>query len=386
MIKSRPSSEFDNAPMTTNQSSLDLRETIRKQRKKRERNALVLKIIAFILVFCIGFCSGMIYTIKSDIKTKITSGQNTDTKKDMAQPGEARDDADADHKVEDENAVYPAVPVDEDNTNDKEMAELEKLKQEFITYVKSKYPSVDLSFAIKNLDTGAFISYDNKKMNSASIIKLFILETVYDEIANGTYTLTQQKENELAKMITESNNNAANGFIDDFGGVDNTRKIPETNLINQNIKNHGYKYTEANRKMHDTTPPEGPSGYQNYSSVEDVCVFLEGVYRKTLFNEPFNTSTLNLLKNQKRRTKIPAKIVEKYPDIVVANKTGELSAVENDAALIMCDDFNLVFVVFIDNIPPKENGSTDYKLKENIQVTISELGLKLVEFYKANDF
>ena len=119
---------------------------------------------------------------------------------------------------------------------------------------------------------------------------------------------------------------------------------------------------------------------------EDVLTILEGIYSKTRFDEPYNSYALNLLKNQTRRSKIPAKIFSKYPGITVANKTGELSQVENDAALILSDDFKLIFVVLIDNIPLKENGDTDYNLKNEVQVTISDLGLKLVEFYKENTF
>lgn len=263
-----------------------------------------------------------------------------------------------------------------------ENEKLEDLKNEFISIMKEKYPSVELSFAIKNLDTGAMVMHNNKKMNSASIIKLFILETVYNKMAEGTYSLSDEREKDLTLMITESKNDAANNFIDDFGGQNEKRKVDETNEINKFIKSRKYKFTELNRKMHDKTPPEGPSGYQNYTSIEDVCNFLEGIYNKTLLKEPYNTYTLNLLKNQERRSKIPAKIVSKYNDVIVANKTGELSQVENDAAIIMSDDFNLIFVILTDNIPFKADGSTDYKLKEQVQETISDLALKLVEAYK----
>jgi len=274
---------------------------------------------------------------------------------------------------------------EEKNNTDKELIYLEALKNDMIDTVKAKYPSVDLSFAIKNLDTGASVTYDNKKMNSASIIKLFIMETVYDKISDKEYKLTKEKEKELEFMITQSKNGAANLFIDDFGGVNEKRKVPETNIINQNILKHGYEFTELNRKMHDTTPPEGPSGYQNYTSAGDVVKLLEGIYHKKHFDEPYNTYAVNLLKNQQRRSKIPKKISEKYNDVTVANKTGELSQVENDAALIMCEDFNLAFVVLIDNIPLNADGSTNYSLKNEVQDTISDLGLMLVDFYKENN-
>lgn len=350
--------------MNTENPSLEAQRVRRKEERKKKILKAFLSLIVVTLVFSIGFCSGVIFKSDSSVK---------DVFKDLSLSKETPEP----------NAE---AQTEEKIINQSEEIKLEALKNDFADYVKEKYPQADLSFAVKNLETGAFVLYNNKKMNSASIIKLFILETVYDEIEKGSYVLNEEKEKELGLMITESKNTAANLFIDDFGGVDQTRKVTEENLINKNIKKRGYKHTEINRKMHDKTPPEGPSGYQNYTSAEDVLVFLEGIYNKSHFKEPFNTYALNLLKNQTRRSKIPAKIASKYPGIVVANKTGELSQVENDAALIMCDDFKLAFVVLIDNIPFKADGSTDYDLKNKVQETISELGLKLVEFYKNNKF
>lgn len=336
---------------------------IKKIRRRDNIKRAILKTILFILIFSLGFSAGILYSngfsVQEAIKTVTDAGKNAEPEI-KADPGE--------------EALAS------------EMEKLSILKDDFVKYVKDKYPSIDLSFSIKNLETGANVTYNNKKMNSASIIKLFIMETVFDQMKKGSYELSEEKENELGLMITESKNTCANLFVDDFGGVNDARKITEENIINKNIKTRGYKFTEINRKMHDKTPPEGPSGYQNYTSCEDVVSLLEGIYSKTRFDEPYNTYALNLLKNQTRRGKIPAKITANYPGITVANKTGELSQVENDAAIILGDDFKLIFVVLIDNIPLKENGETDYELKNEVQITISDLGLKLVEFYKDNNF
>ncbi len=324
------------------------RATVSKKRRKQRVIKRIMMIFLVFIAFYIGFCLGMLYKISTDTAEIFT-----------------------------EESQKEIVQKTEFETN-----KLEKLSKEFIGIINTKYPSVEFSFAIKNLDTGATIIHNNKKMNSASLIKLFILETVYNKISESQYTLLEERQKELNLMITESNNEAANNFIDDFGGQNEKRKIEDTNEINKHIKKRGYIYTELNRKMHDKTPPEGPSGYQNYTCAEDVAVFLEGIYNQTLLEEPYNTYTLNLLKNQQRRGKIPAKITRKYPSIIVANKTGELSQVENDAALILSDKYNLVFVVLIDNIPFKSDGSTDYDLKEEIQETISDLALQLVDFYE----
>lgn len=310
------------------------------------------RILAVILIFMIGFCAGIFYN------ARFIGLDFTD-------------------RVAEETAVTEISP---------EQQKLEELKSEFVQIFGEKYPSVDLSFAIRNMDTDAYVVHNDKQMNSASVIKLFILETVYKQLAKGEYELTDDKKEQLGYMITESNNPASNLFIDDFGGENEERRVTEENIINKTIKEQGYMYTELNRKMYDTTPPHGPSKYENYTSATDVCRFFESIYNKTLLEEPYNTDALELLKKQTRTGKIPAKIKEKYPEITVANKTGELSTVENDAAIIMCDDFNLAFVVLTGDIPRDSDGDADYKLKEDIQETISDFGLKLVELYKSDAF
>ena len=74
----------------------------------------------------------------------------------------------------------------------------------------------------------------------------------------------------------------------------------------------------------------------NYTSVSDCGKFLKEIYQ--INNGTAVSASLshagdmyNLLKNQQRRHKIPAQIPQ---GVGVANKTGELSNVENDAAII----------------------------------------------------
>lgn len=262
-----------------------------------------------------------------------------------------------------------------------EKAELSSLIDGFSDHIKSVCPEATVSIGIKNLDTGAYAENNNKQMNSASVIKLFIMETVYKQAEKGEYTLTDDVIDDLTEMITKSSNKAANRFIDDFGGVDASQKdkIVGNNIIEQTINNSGYKLTNIDRKMHDVMPPGGPSGYQNWTCAEDVITLLDKLYKKELFSGEHNEMALNMLKNQERRGKIPAKIAAKHPNVTVANKTGELAQVENDVAIIMGDTFNLAFAVFVNDIPYKSDGTADYDKKEEVQHAISDIGLELVE-------
>lgn len=258
---------------------------------------------------------------------------------------------------------------------------LERLTELF----ESEQPGVELSVYIKDLNSDAAAVYNSKKMNAASLIKLFIAQTVYKEAQRGSYSLTEDRLKLLELMITKSDNKAANAFIDDFGGTDEARRVAGSNLINMQIASSGFADTQLNRKMHDTAPPEGPTGYENYTSVTDVGLYLERLYRGTLLDNPHNSELFELLKRQTRLNKIPMYIMGKYPDITVANKTGELSQVENDAAVIMGNGFNVVLVIMTDKIPKKPDGETDYDLKESVQKTIAKMGLVTAETYMSED-
>lgn len=330
--------------------------------RRKARKKLLARIVSLVLVFALGFFVG------KSCENKQLVGDVVET----TAPVTADETAD---EVDSETVSDPRVASETEELND--------LMNGFVEEFKKLYPTATISIAIKNLDTGAQVIHNNVKMNSASVIKLFILETVFTKVQKGEYTLTEDAMNDLTVMITKSDNNAANRFIDDFGGVNENRKADETNGINVHIREAGYKHTVLERKMHDVTPPEGPSGFQNYTCAGDVLTFLDKLFKKELFTEPYNTQTLELMKKQQRTSKIPGKIKNKYPGVTVANKTGELSQVENDVAVIMGDDYNIAFVVLVGDIPFKSDGSTDYALKERVQGTIADFGLELVEYYES---
>lgn len=180
------------------------------------------------------------------------------------------------------------------------------------------------------------ISYisSSKPVPSASVIKIFIMEYIYDLIEKSELTqdsiIKGQSVSVLLKsMITVSDNSATNTFIE-YCGMEN---------LNSFFKQNGYVDTELQRKMLDTVAMQ--NGKDNYTSVNDVMSFLDKLYKnKSEF--PYS-DMLELLKQQQVKTKIQKKMPT---DVVVANKTGELSDVENDVGIIFTptSDFALVFL------------------------------------------
>lgn len=125
-------------------------------------------------------------------------------------------------------------------------------------------------------------------------------------------------------MITVSDNDAANNLVTWLGGGDSSVGMA---AVNSFCEEHGYTNTHMGRMLlADNT------GDDNYTSVTDCGKLLREIYNNSE-SLTYPELMYKLLKQQERRNKIPAGI----PDIdgaQVANKTGELDTVENDAAII----------------------------------------------------
>ena len=180
-----------------------------------------------------------------------------------------------------------------------------------------------------SLSDGAEGSLNNARMQAASLIKLYIMGAVYENYdklaaAYGSGSL----DSNLHYMITVSDNDAANTLVSYLGGGDSSAGM---NVVNLYCAAHGYGQSHMGRLL------LAPNTYDdNYTSVEDCGLFLKEIYMaangllaETSLSHP--DAMYNLLKQQERQHKIPAMLPA---GVHVANKTGELSDVENDAGII----------------------------------------------------
>lgn len=206
------------------------------------------------------------------------------------------------------------------------------LNTEIQNYIKSNAASGEWSVYAKNLVTNSVkVNINNRKLESASLIKLFIMATAYEEIEKGTLNKAEVI-NDIKIMINQSDNAATNRMIDKL----------EFNKINNYIKTHNYNSTQISRKMLEKEPRG-----DNYTSVVDVGNLLESIYRGTCVSKDASKEMLEILKTQTRKGKIPAGVPS---GVTTANKTGELDDVENDAAIVYKDGAHYLIVVMSNNL------------------------------------
>lgn len=176
------------------------------------------------------------------------------------------------------------------------------------------------------------------EMKAASLIKLYIAGTVYENmrLVKEQETYIGETEELISDMICVSDNEAANTLTKRLGDGD-TEKGME--MVNTFCKNYGFSDTFMGRLMLDFD-----SEKENYTSASDCTKFLKKIVCNKLEGAQ---SILAYLKQQKRVEKIPAGVPQ---GIVTANKTGELADTENDAAIIYANSGVYIVTILMDNL------------------------------------
>ena len=211
--------------------------------------------------------------------------------------------------------------------------------------------------------TGDVLSINQKKLQAASVIKLFVLCAVYDEYDALCKDYPDLDVDELCEsMITISSNEDADLLVLMLGRGDAAAGRAK---VNDYCKRLGLKNTVMDRMMGDDN-----IYFDNYTTTEDTAKLLE-----MILNGDFKHSKdmLRFLQNQTRKMKIPAGVPK---NITTANKTGELDDVQNDAAIIYAGRPYIICVMSdgINDYQPPMDAITDIST-----ITYNYLAPKLVE-------
>lgn len=213
------------------------------------------------------------------------------------------------------------------------------LDQELQTYLQTHSIGEDrFSAYIKNLSENSVVSINESQMQSASLIKLFVAGTVYEnmEILSSQESHDGETEELIHNMLSQSDNDATNLLISRLGNGDASEGM---RIVNQFCEMHYYKNTHMGRLMLDFAALD-----DNYTSTGDCGLFLEDIYQNKI---PGSSQISAYLKNQVRREKIPSGIPE---GTEVGNKTGELDTVENDAAIVYTEAGDYIICVMFDQL------------------------------------
>lgn len=231
--------------------------------------------------------------------------------------------------------------------------------------------------AISNTDTTLYSVYacypeenrteyifQNRRLRSASMIKVFILGYAMEEVSAGRLSLEQgivlhdydkvagsgilagypndtvlDLDTVLRYMITESDNTATNMIID-LLGMDG---------INEYIKKNDYKDTILQRKMMDFEA--AAAGLENFTSVTDLGHFFLRLYNRHCVTPTLNDIMIDYLLGQTDTDCFPLAL----PDVKIAHKTGELVGLYDDGGIIYNGEHPFILVIMTEGYSSRDN-------------------------------
>lgn len=175
-------------------------------------------------------------------------------------------------------------------------------------------------------------------MQAASLIKLYVAGCVYENYGqvSAYESYSGETESLLSVMITVSDNTACNTLVTRLGDGNAQQGMAR---VNEYCANHGFSDTHMGRLMLQPNDVD-----DNYTSVRDCCNYLKMANAGQFEGA---SSVLGYMNQQQRRSKIPTGVPAGVP---VGNKTGELSNVENDAAIVYGASGTYVICVMSENL------------------------------------
>ncbi len=234
-------------------------------------------------------------------------------------------------------------------------AEIENLRKTLEAEIRSSGSEVSLAF--KNLQTGEMLLIREKEMvHAASTMKVPVMIEVFKQAEDGRFRLDDRlavknefrslvddslfslrKEDDsdadiygligtdmsirelVERMITVSSNLATNILVD----------LVQPKNIMATLRELGVRRMKVRRGVEDT--PAYERGLNNMTDASDLMLVLEAIASGKAGSPTACEEMIAILRRQKFRSGIPAGVP---PGVPVANKTGEITGMEHDAAII----------------------------------------------------
>lgn len=295
-----------------------------KRKRKIANWMLDIILICFILGGCIvlfNMISNSNQNISVELDVKTLSDQESDMKNLQETPKDMEEEVQA---FETETETEARSEVNGNSIIEVLYTRLEEQIEEY---------QGTISIYVQDLYTGQRVEINaDAKQKAASLIKLYVLASVYDQIDTGNLQETAEVDELLRKMITVSDNESTNELVRRLSDSE-VDWFEGSEVTNHYIRTNGYVDTEMNRDVQDMRTEPAPG--ENYTSTKDCGKILEQIYRGTCVNSVYSEKMYSLLKQQERRSKIPQGIDSA---VSVANKTGELNDTQNDAAIVQLDE------------------------------------------------
>ncbi len=169
-----------------------------------------------------------------------------------------------------------------------------------------------------------FLAYSEAKINLEDKI---LLKNRFKVLGSGKLKESPEgtpvKIRDLIEMMIDESDNTATNMLIDLLGED---------YLNTAFKRMRLNNTNISRRMMDFKSRR--NGIENFINASDLSLLLEKIYQGKLLNKNVSQECLNILKKQKMRDRIPARLP---PLILIAHKTGLERNICHDAGIVFTD-------------------------------------------------
>lgn len=265
-------------------------------------------------------------------------------------------------KSDNSNILKPIGRFVEKNLKtDKKSEELEKIIQKELQDAEGTY-----AVTIKNLKTHEYYYYNEEKLfDTASLYKLWVMATIYNEIEKGNLSLDKEIGFD-AQTINERLDIASESAEITEGFVGNTVEgaLERMITISDNYSAHILYLTTGWGKVGNFLEKYG---FKNSSTDKlqttafDIMSFYEKLYDGEIVSKSASDEMIEILKRQQLNDRIPKYLPE---NVETAHKTGELGAVKHDAGIVYSPKGDYIIVLLSET---------------NNQTTASEIEAKISE-------
>ena len=365
-----------------------IEETVEKIKENvRENKLSCILMIGFVLLFCVLSGPEIAQEAASrHVQSDEAKDQQSETESEMAQTEETAKETEIESETETEPAMTPKrmrqlrarygkrfhIPMLTPYEDTEAMLYLElperfRLRGYTLPEIKPEKTMAGLeqelagqlseyegewSVYVKNLSTDEAFVLNDQPMKSASVMKLFIMGTVYKAFECGELERTEEIMSLMNKMISYSDNASSNELLSMLGNGSYADGIEKVNAF---IKEYGFSDMTMEYNGFDDSATIMDSEHFNQVTAKDCGKLLEDIYRRTWVSRGISNEIEDMLLAQQTRYKIPAGLPE---GVLCGNKTGEMDATENDAAIIYAKDCDYILVVLSNDWSSKDQAIT----------------------------
>ena len=215
---------------------------------------------------------------------------------------------------------------------------LDALKTEIEAYLSGA--EGDWSVYLKDLKTGNSFVINDHQMQSASLIKLFTAGRYLEAVENGEIYETRESAYNLQAMISWSDNDAWEYLETYIGNGDFIGGF-------MSVTDFAHRFGCVNSGRNIGSLEVWDEYAENLTTASEIGKVLEAVYNRNYVSEQASQRLYELMAAQQYISKIPAGLPEEFES---ASKSGELSGIENDAAIIHGTDTDYILVVLSNDV------------------------------------